>query len=523
MASRKNPNKKQNQDKPTLSIGAKQVGSAISLYNTSLSYGWLSGPDRDNWVKYERAVRRDYIIFRGLQFQIQTMLASLGAYTHSNPKVQTFVQSNLDTAEGNLHKWLEELMWSALIYGRGTSETLWEVRDDNKIYLKDMVSYHPRSIYLVVDHSGRLTDGKKDPYHQVFPKTGVWQEIPSKVLMNRARNLGRDKFLSYVRLPKDKVCIVSHNSRFGNLDGESALAPIWDTYQRKLKTRDDLMITAERYGAPQVAAIVPYALTANVVEDPITNLPRKETLAEATARSLSNSNTSTAMVIEEPPLGTTQEKVRLQTLTTGNNFGDSYLNVLHEFDSEILIGLGVPPLLFLEQKQGLGSGTLSATQADYYKQTLVTLFKEFVEPFTEQVIGRLVKLNFGIDDYGHFEFNPFDIASAEKFSLIMVAGAELGIFDFSQAEDLQKARVALGFPQLSEKDLKERLSKNKESMANARNRDRGKIKIAEMKNRTQESIAEGNREAQLKAAKLAAKAASERASQAASKPKPKPK
>ncbi len=491
------------QDVPEVKVGSKQVGSAITPYYGN-SATELEGPDKFHWQKYEQAVRRDYIISRAINFQIRTMLASIGDYTHPNPKIRDFVKKNLDQAEGNLQKWIFELMWSGLVYGRGVSEINWVVRD-NQVFINNLVSYHPRSISLVVSLDGVLTDGKKNPYSSLFPKTGVWQELPSKILMARDNRLKKDAFLSYVRIPLNKVCLVTHAGKFGNYDGESALAPIWDSYQRKVKTRDDLMITAERYGAPLVAITAPFAYTANTVIDEQTNQPRKETLAESISRNMEHLSTSTGLVIEEPALGAAQEKVRIQTVTTGNNFGDSFLNVLHQLDAEILLGLGVPPLLFLEQRVGLGSGSLAATQADYYKETLVTLFKEFVEPFTEQVIGRLVYYNFGDTNPGKFSFTPFDISATEKLMLVIETGAALGLFDSSDPQDLQELRTRTGFSALDEQRLNARAKSNKEAMVNTKDPDKGKIEIAKLRLAGQKYVADKHAKIQLEAAKISAK------------------
>ncbi len=488
---------------PKISVGSKQIGSAISPYNGN-SHTEIEGPDKHHWQKYEQAARRDYIISRALNFQIRTMLASLGAYLHPNPKIKDFVERNLNEAQGNLQKWLSELMWSGLVYGRGSSEIVWEPRD-GQIFLKNLIAYHPRSISLVVSLDGVLTDGKKNPYSSIFPKTGVWQELPSRVMLARDSRLRKDTFLNYVRIPLNKTCIVTHQGKFGNYDGESALAPIWDSYQRKVKTRDDLMITAERYGAPLISVVAPFAYTSNTVIDEATNQPRKETLVESIARNMENINTSTGLVIEEPALGSTQEKVRVSAITTGNNFGDSFLNTLHQLDSEILLGLGVPPLLFLEQSVGLGSGSLAATQADYYKETLVSMFKEFVEPFTEQVIGRLVYYNFGDTNPGRFSFTPFDMMATEKLMLALELGANLGIVDSSDTEDLQEMRARIGLSALDETRLNKRAKSNAEAMKITKNPNVDKIQIAKLRLDGQKYVADRTAKTQLEAAKISAR------------------
>ena len=208
----------------TTVVGLRQVGSTITSYNPAYRNGMLDGPDRTYFDKYEYAFRTEPVLNRAINFIIYTMLSSIGEYIHPDPKVQKFVRDNLKTATGNLQEWIGALIQSALVYGRGTSEILWEARD-GKIYIQDIVNYHPASTYLVTDLAGRLTDGKGKPYHPMFPKTGVWQELPWEVV--KSNRPGRDKFLQYVRIPLNKTVIVTHAKRFGNYDGESALAPAW--------------------------------------------------------------------------------------------------------------------------------------------------------------------------------------------------------------------------------------------------------------------------------------------------------
>jgi hypothetical protein len=481
---------------PDVSIGVRQVGSTLSSYNPAFKLGVLDGPDRSYYRKYEYAFRTEPVINRAIKFISLTMLASLGAYTHPEQSIQRFVQENLDRSEGNLQEWLSSLIISALIYGRGNSEILWEPKE-GKVFIKDLVNYHPRSIYLVPDMYGRLTNGKPNPYHPTFNKTGVWQELPVQVMNNR-KLTGRDKFLNYIRIDMNKMVVVTHNKRFGNYDGESALAPIFLSYQMKTKTWDDLMVTTERYGSPQIAAIVPNGMTSNQIIDPVTGMARPETIAEAAARNLQNMSISTAMVFEEPT-GLPGEKIRIQPINTGNNFGDSFLNTMHRLNHEVLLGLGLPPLMFLEQQTGLGSGNITAIQAEAYKQTMVSMYKEFVEPFTEQVIGKLIQYNFG-DKHGcgRFEFNPFDIAAAGALGEMVDMALNCGIVDTSEAVDLQLLRARMGFPAINDDSLAKRLRNNKKIIENRINPEKNKmesqLKITEHQTAAQKEIAEGQLE-----------------------------
>lgn len=468
----------------TVYTGAKAVGTSLSTDSLHFRYGIFEGPDKQHMVDYEIAFRTNPIINRALHFIKMTMLASIGSYTHQDDRAKQYVDELLTTMDSNLLDELGQLIISALWSGVGVSEKIFEARN-GKIFLKKLINYHPRSLTFVTNRQGELVDNSTDVIMPTFPRTGVWQHIPSNLLVKLAATRKRNQWANYFRLPINKLVIVAHNKRHGNIAGESAMAPIWLSYQMLMETWQNLMITTERYGSPQVAAIVPKGITSEKVNfvDPDTGAPgtRPKTLAEKAAEQLSQLSSTSALVFEEPTGITNQERVRLQNISSFNNFGDNFLSPINQLYSDILVGIGVPPLLFLEHSGGLGAGAIAQVHAETYKQQMTSLYHQFVEPFCEQVIGQLLYLNFGIKDPGRFTFNPFDLASADTMIKVFTDAIHHGILDSSTEEDLQWSRVKLGIPLASEKTVEQRLKNNAKFMEYLRRKDKDKIEIARVR------------------------------------------
>lgn len=467
-----------------LYTGAKAVGTSLSTDSLHFRYGIYESPDKQHMVEYEIAFRTNPIINRALNFIKTTMLASLGSYTHSDDRAKDYVNELLSTMDSNLLDELGQLIVSSLWSGVGVSEKIFEARD-GKIFLKKLINYHPRSLTFVTNRQGELVDNSSDVITPTFPRTGVWQHIPSNLLVKLAATRKRNQWANYFRIPVNKLVIVAHNRRHGNIAGESALAPVWLSYQMLMETWQNLMITTERYGSPQVAAIVPKGITSEKINfvDPETGTPgvRPKTLAEKAVEQLSQLSSTSALVFEEPPGIANQERIRLQNISSFNNFGDNFLSPINQLYSDILVGLGVPPLLFLEHSGGLGAGAIAQVHAETYKQQMIALYHQFVEPFCEQVIGQLLYLNFGIKDPGKFTFNPFDLASADTMIKVFTDAIHHGILDSSTEEDLQWSRVKLGIPLASQESMPKRISNNLKFMEYLRRKDKDKIEIARLR------------------------------------------
>ncbi len=476
---------------PTLSpsrpVTMSQIGNAIAVGTqqdpTRSDYRGIEGPELEG---YARALRIEPVFKAATRFLVLSMLSSLGPYTHQDQRCQRFIREMFDQMSGNLYRVLGDMMYSALWSGKAVSEMLFSVKN-GLWWLTDVVNYHPKTIALVPDRRGILTDGKTNTIPgTTYPATGVWQQIPSTLRTNYGEST-RNSHRDYVRIPLAKCIIIKHDAFHNSIHGQSLFAPAWIFYEMKWNSLDSWMVTSEKYGSPTVAVVVPSGITMNMVSDG-NGGTRPETTAEAAVRVLSNLKASDGMVFEAPPGQNTQE-YKIQTVTTGNNFGDSYLQTVRTMDYQMLMAMGIPPLLFLEHSGGLGAGEISQTQADMFKQTLVSLYMEFVEPFLEQCIGRILRWNFGVTDPGEFTFKPTDPGSAARIMATTKDALMSGLIDVSFEKDLQHARSLIDWEPAEGEHLQALLKGNKKLMEGIRNPEATKMSIAKLQTGTQKEIA----------------------------------
>ncbi len=473
---------------PAAPVVMKMVGSMATPYTDPTRYGYL-GIEGPNLPDYEKAARHEPVIKTGLKFYELAMLASLGPYMHENPEIQAFVRANFHRMKGNHTKSLGDLIHSGLLFGKGVSEMLM-MTWNGKWWLDGIVNYHPRSIRLVTNRRGVLSDNKPDVAPgSMFKRTGIWQEVPYEVAKSSKTGLIAP---NYVRIPLSKAIVVSHDDYYGNLHGESVLSAAYLFYEMKWANLKNWLVTSEKYGAPSIVVAVPSGVTSNLVPDGQGG-QRLETTAEAVSRGFAELTAAGVVVVETPPGHDTKEVV-VNPVTTGNNFGDSYKLTQYVFDYQMYTAMGLPPLLFMEHSGGLGAGEISQTQADIFKLNLVAFYKQFVEPFVEQCIGRLVYWNFGVTDPGYFPFQPIDPGAAKRAMDSIEKGIKNGLLDMSAEKDLQFCRATNGWDPAEGEHLQNLLKGNRQLMRSIRNQDSGRIETARITTGTQVDIAEKTHE-----------------------------
>ena len=454
---------------------AKQAGSSLAVYSAVSVDGFLSHPDGSKLIEFERAATTDETVKAALDLIRLSLIASIGPYEHANHDVQNFVQDNLDHMLTPWKTMLGSAAYSSLWSGFSLGEILWRVKD-GQLWLDDVALYNPLSIFFVVDKNGRLTEGDrdilKDQARKVpgnLRKTGIYQQ---------RYDIGANT----VRIPMNKTYLVSHDKQYGNYYGQSALKAVYQDWKYKVAAEEMLLVALDRYGTPVVYAVVPLGVTNDVIADPQSPTGfRNVTIGEATEKALGEISTGTGLVLQNP---SPDEKVQIGTLTTGNNFGSSFQDAISMWNRSIFRGMLLPSLLLEDQQGAFSGGGQSQVHFEVFKQVLEGIYEEVVTPFVQQVIGRLVKLNFGIDDPGRIPMEPFDPSARDTISQVLERYVNLGVVDPSDIEDLNTLRRFAGVtarkdnktflpksPALIEQKLKEAQTKQYISQADATGRE----------------------------------------------------
>lgn len=475
--------------------GARIFGTLQTSTSLHMQGNVYDSIERAYLYDYERAIRNDPFLYRSMWFIANALVASLGAYSHPDKDIQEFMNKTLREMQGDIKQTLREVVYSSLWSGHSMAEMVLQPKGATVVLAKTLV-LHPASTRAVLDEKGMLTEGKKAGLGYGVERSGLYQQVDNASLTQASVVAGTN----LVRLPMIKTALVAHNSRHGNVLGESILTPIWSQLEWLRFVNEQMLTTTERYGSPQVAVIVPRATTREDVVEP-GGTRRKKSLAESTSEQMARLNSSNGVVLEEPVGLPGDNKIRLQNISSFNNFGDNYLNIIHDYYKTILVGMGVPPLLFLENEGAISVGPLATIHAETFKQTLVSLYEQLIVPFVEQTLGRIVFWNFGDSDPGSFDFAPYDIASVATMMATFEKAVEYGAIDMEEAEDLDLVRSRLNLPPISQESRERRLRRNKEIMARVRKPDMDKQAIARERNATSENIAGVASDTQLQVAK----------------------
>lgn len=426
---------------------SRQVGSSLSYWTSQSVFGFFGHPEYLRLAEYERAMTTDETIGAGIEFLKLAILASMGPYWHPNPKVIDFVNENFARMKGSYKAALGELAISAIWAGFGVSETVYKP-EAGKVWIDFIANYNPRTLTMYVNQHGQLTQGEVPAFNVAF-RTGIWQD-----------RLGG----APVQLPLQRCCLVSHNKRYNNYYGESAIKRIYKNWRLKEAVLEMWNVALDRYGTPVVYMVVPQGLTGNQIQDP--SAPggvRAETFADASEGAIGNIHTGTGLVVTNPTADPNQ--IKLGTLTTGNNFGGAFEEAIRYYNKMMFRGLLIPALLLNENERGnLGSGGATAIHFEVFKMVLTELYQEIIEPFVEQVLGPLIRINFGDPNPGRFEHSPWDPATMEIMANIFEKMVMVGAVDNTDVNDINMMRTRVGIDPM-ESDRAARLAEKNRTLA----------------------------------------------------------
>jgi hypothetical protein len=371
-----------------------QMGKAISyIANDNDIFTTCVRPSTEQLALWDSATRKEPIIFDGLQKMTLAIKAKLGTYTHpTHPEITKFVRANTK----RLKKWIGDAAHMALWSGSATGEIVHERRKgpngEWQVWVKDIVFYHPLDPLFIVNQNGALTHGEKlinSPF-----LTGVW--VPcSQSLINRGRSLGPSFSGSHVRLPKTKVFHTTLNGQSNNPYGISQLEAAIKYHIYKEAFLEMQGAALDRYGTPLIYAVVPMQPTKDDIEEP-DGTTRKKWYHELATELLSDLRGQQSIVLTQMDK---DHPVKLETLTTGNNFSDAFNQAIDLCDDNIMIAMGIPNLILKDKNQGLGTGGAAERQMEAYHMFIGEIYETITDAILEQVISPLILWNFDYQVY----------------------------------------------------------------------------------------------------------------------------
>jgi hypothetical protein len=346
----------------------EQIGSHSVMYAT---------PHYIKLLEYERMRNQDVAIKAALDLTANIAVGYIGAVGHPDRKVDEWMQENLHFLEWEqgttflelFHDWFITSLWA----GFSVAENMFVLGEDGRVWLSDVMTYHPRSIRICPDKKGRLVDGQ--PTYMGMITSGFWQDTregPKKI-------------------PMWKVSWLAHQQEFGNYYGRSYLESVYRWHLIADMIGDMMVDAMDRFGSPWVVIKFPNGLSNQKVVDPATGLERQMTIQEALEHQVEEVKVGGRNVMlmgyNDP-----QMKPDVDVITTGNNFGKTFIEVLNFCDAKKMQSFMVPFGL-IDYNTTQRSANLER-QAELFFRGVRVKAEQAMRSFLGQTFHRLIQINF---------------------------------------------------------------------------------------------------------------------------------
>ncbi len=286
-------------------------------------------------------------------------------------------------------------------FGFSIQEIIWEYFEGGdfpgKVGIKELKSRPPHSFEFHLDEFGNVD-----------------------VLKQNSANGTKD-------LPLEKFIIYSNNPEFGNPYGTSDLRACYRSWWSKENIIKFWNIFLERFGMP--TAIGKYSKTSDKTE--------KANLKKI----VSNLQSKTGVTIPDDMV------IELLEATRAGAAG--YDTALNRHDGSMARALLVPDLLGVSNETDRGSRSLGETQFKGFIMALKRVGDDLEEEVTEQLIVRLVDMNYKVKKYPKLKFNPLTEEDKREIFKVWLELIKNSVVN-RQAGDENYIRKALKMPELTE-------------------------------------------------------------------------
>lgn len=288
----------------------------------------------------------------------------------------------------------------------------------------------------VFDHSGTQTDlvalKTRAPHSFKFDVDEYGNLRPDGVIQENRQDTGM------ARLPRDKFVLLQYQEEFGNPYGRSDLDATYRSWWGKDSAFKWLMMLLERHGIPPIFALYN---SARYKGSSLTDLRGViSTLQAATSGTI--------------PRGA-KDDLELWTPELAGQVSSVFMPAMKMLNEDIARSILMPGLMGLTPEQGSGSLARARVIFDVFilvVEYLRTTIEERV--VNEQIIRPLVSMNFPVDEFPEFHFNPITedsrVELLKSWAELIGAGAVLNTKD-----DEDHIRALLEFPEREGEDMPE--------------------------------------------------------------------
>lgn len=336
---------------------------------------------------YLKMARKDPLVRSCIELKCLRTAIMLGKYSHSDPFIEAWVQSNLDGMCGSLTHKVGRLA-AAMPLGFAAAEIVFTDEVSGEWRLKTI---------NVLDQTRSSFEGKNGDikYLRYREPTGLDKRVPYPKLLHIVNGFSTN--------------IGEYDMVYG--DAESGTA--YQYFKAKQAILTEMMISAKNSASGMWLGKADSNETVQIVD--INGIPQTNPDGSPKTQSAVHALHQQMMNLENNSVIVTDKKNEVTALVPDkNDIGwNNYIQIL---DNGILRSYGVPELIF---KEGTGS-TLGNTLGRQHKTILDAQIESIVSQIRDQLIEKVIKplliWNFGItDNFGSFKLD--EIQDQESVSL----------------------------------------------------------------------------------------------------------
>jgi hypothetical protein len=405
-------------------------------------------------LEYDRVRREEPIVKQGIEIYKYFVLGSIGEYCHTDPEKEKFIRYNLDNLPGGWKSHLGKLFQTMMWAGFAVAEQI-NTPYKGKVFISNLAHYNPITIYFKLDEKGNLTEGNAPA---TILSTYFPLETDKSTNKSGLYQVGGSLTKGTVQLPLRKMVFCTHDPdlRSGPLGTSVIEGGTYRNHVLKQAFQDMEATAFDRYGSPLIYLQVPTGQS-DIKDLDSMGQPYFLSTYEAAKRNVEDFNSTKALVFT---YGDEKRKVDINTLTTGNNFANSFDLAKKYCDSEMLMSMSIPTVLVKQEGGSILSGSGAAEkQMELFANIVEGLIPELLIPFEKTVIASLLQMNYGDDPNGYIgsfkknELNPKDILLSVT---TMKTATELGYMNPTNSEDWKEFRRIAGLPgrEPTKEDLK---------------------------------------------------------------------
>lgn len=263
--------------------------------------------------------------------------------------------------------------------------------------------------------------------HDFEFSTDEWGNLLQNGIMQRQSGGNKD-------LPREKFLIYVYQHQFSNWYGESDLEAAYRPWWIKDNAYKWLAMLLERYGVPSVFFLYGQGYT--------------DAQINALKKIAQNWQSATSGVIHKPTkdaLDTWAPELAKQA--------EIFINSLEKFDRDIARSILMPSLIGATSDGETGSYARSQTHFDLFMMIVDFVRLEVSAVLNQQLVRPLTDINYDVDEYPYFCFNPIDTAKKVELLKEWLAAVKESVVE-KQEGDEDHVRAILGFPEKNEADRK---------------------------------------------------------------------